>query len=178
MFGAAVNLAARVTGQASGGQTLVTRPVANAARQDGRTVVPIGTFTLRNVADPQELFEVSLGPPRAAGSVDPVCRMWVEHGRASGFLHYSDSDYWFCSLACGESLWVGARVDPIIANDVRIKASGGRVQTVLREDLWDALVRLSGLIGEPEEVWSLRMRVNGQWDFPVGGQLISSLADS
>ncbi|GAB6986854.1 hypothetical protein JCM10369A_33790 [Nocardioides pyridinolyticus] len=60
----------------------------------------IGTFTLRNVSEPQELFEVTLRPPRAAGSVDPVCRMWVEHRRASGFLRYADSDYGFCSLTC------------------------------------------------------------------------------
>lgn len=100
MFGAAVNLAARVAGQASGGQTLVTVPVANAARQSGRTVASIGTVTLRNVAEPQELFEVTVGPTRAAGSVDPVCRMWVERGRASGFLRYAESDHWFCSLTC------------------------------------------------------------------------------
>lgn len=102
MFGAAVNLAARVAGQASGGQTLVTGPVANAARQEGRTVASIGTLTLRNVAEPQELFEVTLGPPRSAGSVDPVCRMWVEHDVASGHLRYADGDYWFCSLVCAQ----------------------------------------------------------------------------
>ncbi|GAB6986855.1 adenylate/guanylate cyclase domain-containing protein [Nocardioides pyridinolyticus] len=36
MFGAAVNLAARVAGQAAGGQTVVTTPIADAARQDAR----------------------------------------------------------------------------------------------------------------------------------------------
>lgn len=102
MFGAAVNLAARVAGQAAGGQTLATKPVADAAREGGRTVTSIGSFNLRNVAEAHELFEVSLGPARSAGSVDPVCRMWVDHRRASGFLRYADQDHWFCSLPCAE----------------------------------------------------------------------------
>lgn len=102
MFGAAVNLAARVAGQAAGGQTLATDAVAKTARQDGRSVTSFGSFELRNVSEPQELFEVSLGPTRSAGSVDPVCRMWVDHGRATGFLRYDDQDHWFCSLECAE----------------------------------------------------------------------------
>ena len=85
MFGAAVNLAARVAGQAGGGQTLATRVIAGAARTAGRCVTSVGTFELRNVAQPQELFAISLSPTWADGSVDPVCRMWVDHATASGF---------------------------------------------------------------------------------------------
>lgn len=102
MFGAAVNLAARVAGQAAGGQTLATRMVADAARSAGRGVASVGTFELRNVAEPQDLFAISLSPTRDAGSVDPVCRMWVNHATASGFLRHGDIESWFCSLGCAQ----------------------------------------------------------------------------
>lgn len=102
MFGAAVNLAARVAGQAGGGQTLATRVVANAARTAGRGVASVGTFELRNVAEPQELFAISLAPARQAGSVDPVCRMWIARATAAGFLRHDDREHWFCSLACAQ----------------------------------------------------------------------------
>lgn len=100
MFGAAVNLAARVAGQAAGGQTLVTRGVADVAREIGHPVACIGTIALRNVAEHQELFEVGIGLLSRLGSVDPVCRMWVDRAAAAGHLRYQEDEYWFCSLDC------------------------------------------------------------------------------
>lgn len=100
MFGAAVNLAARVAGQAAGGQTLVTREVADVARDVGHPVTCIGTIALRNVAEHQELFEVGIGLVPRIGSVDPVCRMWVDRAAAAGHLRYQEDEYWFCSLDC------------------------------------------------------------------------------
>ena len=100
MFGSAVNLAARVSGQAAGGQTLATRQVAEVARENGHRVTRIGVVALRNVAEHQELFKIGLGPLLGAGSVDPVCRMWVDAAAATGHLRHADSDYWFCSLTC------------------------------------------------------------------------------
>ncbi len=100
MFGAAVNLAARVAGQAAGGQTLATRAVADAARSAGHEVVPVGSFSLRNVSRDQELYELRLGVVRESGSVDPVCRMWVDQARSVGHLRHDGFDYWFCSLEC------------------------------------------------------------------------------
>lgn len=100
VFGAAVNLAARVAAQASGGQTLVTRAVADAARAEGRAVTSVGTVVLRNVTAPQTLFEVSLGPARTAGGVDPVCRMWIDDGDAALLLRHNGRRYWFCSVEC------------------------------------------------------------------------------
>ena len=100
MFGAAVNLAARVAGQAAGGQTLTTREVADAARDLGHPVTRIGTVALRNVSEHHELFEIGIGPATRSGSVDPVCRMWVDEAAAAGHLRYRDDEYWFCSLEC------------------------------------------------------------------------------
>jgi adenylate cyclase len=100
MFGAAVNLAARVAGQASGGQTLVTGGVAKEAAGLGLDVAPIGTVTLRNVLEPVALYSLELGEERGAGDVDPVCRMWVSHNRAAGQLRHDGNLFWFCSLQC------------------------------------------------------------------------------
>lgn len=58
LFGAAVNLAARIAAHAGGGQTLATEEVADSARRLGMTVVGLGRRRFRNVAEPVELFEV------------------------------------------------------------------------------------------------------------------------
>lgn len=103
MFGAAVNLAARVAGQASGGQVLATADVADAARVEQIPVTSLGQFELRNIAEGIELFDVGLCPLPEDGAIDPVCRMRVERRSAAGRLTHSDRDYWFCSLECAAS---------------------------------------------------------------------------
>lgn len=99
-FGATVNVAARVAGQASGGQTLATADVASTARALGMQVVDLGCFQLHNITEPIELFELELVPPPEAVSIDPVCRMQVDHAEAVGRLRHGGTDLWFCSLAC------------------------------------------------------------------------------
>lgn len=103
VFGAAVNLAARVAGQASGGQVLATAEVAGAARAAQIPVTSLGSFDLRNIAESVELFDVELCPLPEGGAIDPVCRMRVERRRAPGRLTHSGRDYWFCSLNCAAS---------------------------------------------------------------------------
>lgn len=102
-IGATVNLAARVAGQAHAGQVLATAPVAEAARCHGLEAVHLGSFELRNVADPVDLWEIQVGVSNVAAGVDPVCRMQVLRDRAAGRLRYEGSDYWFCSLGCAAS---------------------------------------------------------------------------
>jgi adenylate cyclase len=99
-FGAAVNLAARVAGQAYGGQVLATISVADAARLQNLRVVDLGSFRLRNVTDELELYEIHVGPSVEGGAIDPVCRMRVERDIAAGRLRHEEVDYWFCSLKC------------------------------------------------------------------------------
>jgi class 3 adenylate cyclase len=102
-FGAAVNLAARVSGQASGGEVLLTGQTAALAPElEGVLYEPRGRRELRNVREPVELFAaVRVGEaderelPR-----DPVCRMAVDPERSAGRLTYEDTAYYFCSLAC------------------------------------------------------------------------------
>ena len=55
---------------------------------------------MRNVADAVELWDLALAAPPSTGSVDPVCRMHVDHTQAAGHLWFADHDFWFCSLEC------------------------------------------------------------------------------
>jgi adenylate cyclase len=102
-FGATVNLAARVASQAHGGQTLGTTPIARAARSQAIPVTELGCFTLRNVAQRVELYELGLVAPIEATSLDPVCRMQVRHSNAAGHLRHDARAWWFCSLVCARA---------------------------------------------------------------------------
>ncbi len=99
-FGAAVNLAARVAGHASGGQTLATSEVAAAARDLGIDVSPIGSARLRNIAEPVELYDLAVCQTEPDWVIDPVCRMQFAAASAAGYLRHDDTDHWFCSLKC------------------------------------------------------------------------------
>ncbi len=102
-FGATVNLAARVAGQAQGGQTLGTTSIATAAREAGIGLTELGCFSLRNIAEPVELYELALVAATQATSLDPVCRMQVRHANALGRLRHVERDWWFCSLTCARA---------------------------------------------------------------------------
>jgi adenylate cyclase len=102
-FGAAVNLAARVSGEASGGEVLLTAHTAALAPEvDGVLYVPRGRRTLRNVREPVELFAAVRTGETTESDLprDPVCRMAVDPERSAGRLTYEDTAYFFCSLAC------------------------------------------------------------------------------
>ena len=98
-LGASVNLTARVAGQAHGAQVLATTEVAEAARRQGVTVVDLGCFELRHIAERVELYQLEVCPAEA-GSVIKSCRMQVPRASAAGRLRHQDRDYWFCSLQC------------------------------------------------------------------------------
>jgi class 3 adenylate cyclase len=101
-FGAAVNLAARVSSAAGGGEVLVSGPTA-AMVPDLHGVVyeSRGAHELRNVAEPIELFSVLRVDSTVEHlPIDPVCRMTVDPDRAPGRLVHRGSVYFFCSLSC------------------------------------------------------------------------------
>jgi adenylate cyclase len=100
LFGATVNLAARVAAQASGGQILATAVVAETARDRGLRTIELGSFELRNIPEPVSLHEVDTGSVPHGAVIDPVCRMRVDRDEASGRLRHGDAEYWFCSLRC------------------------------------------------------------------------------
>lgn len=102
-FGATVNVAARVSGLAAGGEVLLTEATRDAAGElEGVELREHGRHPLKNVAEPLLLYTaLRLGERSAAGlPVDPVCRMAVDPARAAGTLVYEGREYTFCSLDC------------------------------------------------------------------------------
>ncbi len=101
-FGASVNLAARVSAEAGGGEVLLTgKTAAMAPDLDGVIYEPRGRRELRNVREPVDLFRaVRAGATAGTLPCDPVCRMAVDPDRAAGRLVYNDTAYYFCTLAC------------------------------------------------------------------------------
>lgn len=97
-FGAGVNVAARVTALAGGGELMLTEAPAERARLLGHTVHDLGLSPLRNVSEPLALFRLDFGDGQQV--TDPVCRMSVDRLSAAGSLAHEGHDYWFCSLAC------------------------------------------------------------------------------
>jgi adenylate cyclase len=102
-FGASVNLAARVSALASGGEVLLTGETAALVPDlEGVLYESRGRQTLRNVAEPIEIFAALRVGETAEGPlpVDPVCRMVVDPERAAGRLVHEGDAYFFCSLSC------------------------------------------------------------------------------
>ena len=102
-FGAAVNLAARVSAEASGGQVLLTEHTsAVAGRLEGIELRERGKRTLRNVKEPVVLLEALHEGVKRENElpVDPVCRMAVDPEHAAGSLRHDGRLFHFCSLDC------------------------------------------------------------------------------
>ena len=101
-FGTSVNIAARVTALAAPGQILATAGVADVAAALDIATTSLGQFSLRNLRDEFELFELTTGRSLHGHAIDPVCRMLVERDYAVGRLRHDSVEYWFCSLDCVE----------------------------------------------------------------------------
>lgn len=102
-IGATVNLAARISAAASGGDVLLSAETAALApRIEGVLYESRGRQALRNIRDPVELVAaVRQGHPSDQGlAIDPVCQMAVDPERSAGRLNYNDGTYFFCTLAC------------------------------------------------------------------------------
>jgi adenylate cyclase len=102
-FGATVNLAARVSGLASGGEVLLTGHTAALAPELGGVFYEArGREVLRNVREPVEIFAAVRQSESTQGRLplDPVCRMAVDPDRAAGRLLHEGTAYFFCTLAC------------------------------------------------------------------------------
>lgn len=102
VFGAPINLTARVAASANGGQILCTEAIARTADEmEGIETHPIGERHFRNVAYPVAVFELARATERRAlAAIDPVCRMQVRIERAVATIAYGETTYHFCSLEC------------------------------------------------------------------------------
>ena len=100
-YGAAVNLAARVAGQARGGQLLVTTHTANAARDIGATITHLGSVDLRNISESIDVYDVRVGDATDPVVTDPVCQMRVPTtGDAAIAFEWAGRRFNFCGLPC------------------------------------------------------------------------------
>jgi adenylate cyclase len=102
-FGATVNLAARVSAAASGGEVLLTATTRDAAGDvAGVELRDHGRRAFRNVSAPVQVYvAVRQGARSSAGlPIDPVCRMAVDPWHGAGRLTYQGVEYCFCSLGC------------------------------------------------------------------------------
>ncbi len=104
LFGAPINLAARLAAHAGGGQVLCTEPVATAVAA-GREAHPeaLGEHHFKNVARPVQLYELApAAGSRPVTAIDPVCRMQVEVDHAAASVPNGGVTYHFCSAGCAE----------------------------------------------------------------------------
>ena len=102
-FGSSVNLAARVSGIAAGGEVLLTASTGGLARAlDDIVFEARGRHQLRNVREPVELLAALLAgePERHGHVVDPVCKMIIDPDRAVGRLTHEGVAHFFCTLEC------------------------------------------------------------------------------
>jgi adenylate cyclase len=100
VFGAAVNLAARVAAEAHPAEVLGTASVADAARALGIPVIDIGEVALKNVRRMTFLYSMALMLGVTDTPIDPVCHNPIDRRTAAGRLRYANKEYWFCSLTC------------------------------------------------------------------------------
>jgi adenylate cyclase len=101
-FGSTVNIAARVAAQATGGQILCTKDIAEILRRAGTSDVEtehLGPASLKNLPEPMDLYEIVLPGSSRQYAIDPVCKMQVDKRRATGDLQFNGKKYWFCSLS-------------------------------------------------------------------------------
>ena len=101
-FGATINVAARVSALASGGEALVTGETAALAPDlEGVFYESRGRQVLRNVSKPVEIFAAfPIQTTDGQLVIDPVCQMAVDPERAVGRLLHGGAPYFFCSLTC------------------------------------------------------------------------------
>ena len=100
LFGATVNIAARIAALASPGQLLATRAVAEAAGAKGIMLRDLGPASLRSVAEQVGLYEIELAPSPDPAWIDPVCKM---HAPFEPFRRAAPTAPWFCSPRCEEA---------------------------------------------------------------------------
>lgn len=104
-FGAAVNLAARVSAAAGGGDVLLTEATREAAGPlEGIELSKLGPRRFKNVGEPVTLYRARRWRVDARKPViDPVCRMTVAPEHAAGRLTHREREYLFCSLECASA---------------------------------------------------------------------------
>jgi class 3 adenylate cyclase len=109
VFGATVNVAARLTERAQTGQLIATAPIVGAIVDEDRvTVQSLGLVRLKNVGEAIEVFAIDdVDHEPDAQVLDPVCRMFIDADEAPARLPWEGRTWMFCSWDCA-SKFMGA----------------------------------------------------------------------
>jgi adenylate cyclase len=109
VFGATVNVAARLTAHAHVGQLLTTEGVAASLQTDAALVATaLGPTWLKNVSSPVELYWIAdHASPPTTQVLDPVCRMFIDADRAPAKLPWAGHSWHFCSYECASTFMAG-----------------------------------------------------------------------
>jgi len=104
-FGAAVNVAARVSGIAGGDEVLASGDTREAVGElEEVEFRHHGQRRFKNVNQPIEVYRAAPREEATEGlPIDPVCRMAIDPGRAVGSMNFGGETYYFCSLECIQS---------------------------------------------------------------------------
>jgi adenylate cyclase len=105
VFGATVNVAARLTEHAHVGQLLTTGGIAAlVVGTDEMTATALGATRFKNVGEPIEIYAIDDEFRRPTTQVlDPVCRMFVDADDAPARLPWRDRIWLFCSFECART---------------------------------------------------------------------------
>jgi class 3 adenylate cyclase/YHS domain-containing protein len=105
VFGATVNIAARLTAHAGIGQLLTTNAITSLLGDSGHlTTVALGPTLLKNVFEPIEIYAVTDQHHGVSTQVlDPVCRMFVDADEALARLPWENRVWHFCSFECART---------------------------------------------------------------------------
>lgn len=105
LFGAPINMTARLADQARGGQILCSTPIADAVIVlAGIDASPAGERHMKNIVHPVNVFELKRPAVlKADGAIDPVCRMQVVIENSPAIIEYAGATYFFCSAECAQA---------------------------------------------------------------------------
>ena len=105
VFGATVNVAARLTAHAHVGQLLTSAAIAALVEEHTHlTTTALGGTWLKNVGEPVEIFSVvEHGTAPTTQVMDPVCRMFVDADAAPARLPWAGQVWHFCSFECAKT---------------------------------------------------------------------------
>jgi adenylate cyclase len=105
IFGATVNVAARLTAHAHVGQLLTSAAIASRVEHHTHlTTVSLGATLLKNVTEPVEVYSISdHGATPTTQVLDPVCRMYVDADAAPARLPWDERAWYFCSFECAHA---------------------------------------------------------------------------
>jgi adenylate cyclase len=105
VFGATVNIAARLTAHAGIGQLLATSAITLSTTElENLNTVALGPTLLKNVFEPVEIYAIADQPHGPTSQVlDPVCRMFVDADEAPARLPWEDRIWHFCSFDCARA---------------------------------------------------------------------------